>query len=41
MSESIVIVGAGQAGASAILALRANQYQGKIVLVGDENHLPY
>ncbi|WLF83973.1 3-phenylpropionate/cinnamic acid dioxygenase ferredoxin--NAD(+) reductase subunit [Moraxella sp. ZY210820] len=41
MSESIVIVGAGQAGASAIIALRANQYQGKIVLVGDENHLPY
>lgn len=41
MSESIVIVGAGQAGASAIIALRANQYQGKIVLVGDEDHLPY
>lgn len=39
--ESIVIVGAGQAGASAILALRAQQYQGKIILIGDEVHLPY
>ena len=39
--ESIVIVGAGQAGASAILELRANKYAGKIILVGDETHLPY
>ena len=38
---SIVIVGAGQAGASAILELRANKYAGKIILVGDETHLPY
>jgi len=39
--ETIVIVGAGQAGASAILELRANGYIGKIILVGDEVHLPY
>jgi len=39
--ETIVIVGAGQAGASAILELRANRYTGKIILVGDEVHLPY
>jgi 3-phenylpropionate/trans-cinnamate dioxygenase ferredoxin reductase component len=39
--ETIVIVGAGQAGASAILELRANKYEGKIVLIGDEKHLPY
>ena len=39
--ETIVIVGAGQAGASAILELRANKYEGKIILVGDESHLPY
>ena len=38
---TIVIVGAGQAGASAILELRANKYEGKIILVGDETHLPY
>ena len=39
--ETIVIIGAGQAGASAILELRANGYTGKIILVGDEVHLPY
>lgn len=39
--KTIVIVGAGQAGASAILELRANKYEGKIILVGDEIHLPY
>ena len=39
--EIIVIVGAGQAGASAILELRANKYEGKIILIGDEKHLPY
>lgn len=39
--EIIVIVGAGQAGASAILELRANKYEGKIILIGDETHLPY
>ena len=39
--ETIVIVGAGQAGASAIIELRAHQYEGKIILVGDEAHLPY
>lgn len=41
MSLPIVIVGAGQAGASAILALRANQYDGDIILIGQEQHLPY
>lgn len=39
--ETIVIVGAGQAGASAILELRGNKYVGKIILIGDEAHLPY
>lgn len=38
---NIVIVGAGQAGASAILELRGNKYEGKITLIGDESHLPY
>ncbi len=40
-AQTIIIVGAGQAGASAILELRANKYEGKIILVGDEAHLPY
>lgn len=39
--KTVVIVGAGQAGASAILELRANKYEGKIILIGDEVHLPY
>ncbi|MGE8560775.1 MAG: 3-phenylpropionate/cinnamic acid dioxygenase ferredoxin--NAD(+) reductase subunit [Acinetobacter sp.] len=39
--NNIVIVGAGQAGASAILELRGNKYEGKITLIGDETHLPY
>ncbi|MDQ9010748.1 FAD-dependent oxidoreductase [Acinetobacter gerneri] len=40
-AQTIIIVGAGQAGTSAILELRANKYEGKIILVGDEAHLPY
>lgn len=39
--QTIVIIGAGQAGASAILELRNNKYDGKIILIGDESHLPY
>ena len=39
--ENIVIVGAGQAGASAILELRQHKYTGKIILIGEEAHLPY
>jgi len=39
--ETIVIVGAGQAGASAIIELRQHQYAGKIILIGNEAHLPY
>lgn len=39
--QTIVIIGAGQAGASAILELRANTYEGRIILIGDEPHLPY
>ena len=39
--ETIVIIGAGQAGASAMLEHRANKYEGIIILVGDETHLPY
>ena len=39
--ESIVIVGAGQAGARAAEALRSHSYRGAIVMLGDEPHLPY
>ncbi|MCK9799581.1 FAD-dependent oxidoreductase [Pseudomonas sp. MAFF 302030] len=37
----LVIVGAGHAGGRAALALRAEGYAGRLVLIGDEPHLPY
>ncbi len=37
----MVIVGAGEAGARAAMALRENRYEGPITLVGAEVHLPY
>lgn len=38
---SIVIVGAGLAGATAVTELREKGYEGAIVLLGAEMHLPY
>ena len=37
----MVIVGAGECGARAALALRENGYEGPVTLIGDEPHLPY
>ena len=37
----IVIIGAGQAGAETAIELRKIGYQGRIVIVGEETHLPY
>ncbi len=37
----MVIVGAGKAGARAVLGLREHDYQGEIVLIGDEAFAPY
>ncbi len=39
--RQIVVVGAAQAGARCAEALRAEGFAGRIVLVGDEKHLPY
>jgi nitrite reductase/ring-hydroxylating ferredoxin subunit len=39
--SSVVIVGAGQAAAAAIVAMREAGFNGTIDLVGDEVHLPY
>jgi 3-phenylpropionate/trans-cinnamate dioxygenase ferredoxin reductase subunit len=39
--ESVVIVGAGLAGAKAAEALRDRGYAGPITLIGDESELPY
>ena len=40
-TPGMVIVGAGMAGARAIVSLRANGWQGPITLVGEEQLLPY
>lgn len=39
--RSVTIVGASLAGLSAARALRAQSYDGRIVIVGDEKHAPY
>lgn len=39
--EQAVIVGAGHAGAMAAVELRSAGFAGRIVLVGEEDHLPY
>ncbi|GHH51051.1 NAD(P)/FAD-dependent oxidoreductase [Streptomyces candidus] len=38
---TVVVVGAGQAGAEAAVALRAQGYGGRVVLVGEESETPY
>ena len=40
-AETIVVVGAGQAGGWAAKALRSEGFSGRIVLVGDEAHPPH
>ena len=37
----MVIIGAGECGGRAALALRDNGFEGPVTLVGDEPHLPY
>lgn len=39
--KTFAIVGAGQAGCSAAMELRRAGFDGRIVLIGDEVHLPY
>lgn len=39
--ETVVIVGAGQAGFQAAASLRDEKFAGRILLIGDEPHLPY
>jgi len=41
MSEKIVIIGAGQAGAQAVQSLRSEGFTGSITMVGDEAYPPY
>ncbi|WP_397474120.1 NAD(P)/FAD-dependent oxidoreductase [Pusillimonas sp.] len=41
MENHIIIIGAGQAGLQAAEALRAEKYEGRITLLGDEPDAPY
>jgi 3-phenylpropionate/trans-cinnamate dioxygenase ferredoxin reductase component len=41
MTSTILILGAGQAGAQSIDTLRREGFAGRLVLVGEEPHLPY
>ena len=41
MSETVVLVGAGQSAWQAILSLRQGGFEGKLVLIGDETYTPY
>ena len=41
MNKKLAIVGAGQAAAQAIQQLKQNEYPGEIILIGDEEQLPY
>jgi 3-phenylpropionate/trans-cinnamate dioxygenase ferredoxin reductase component len=41
MTSSILIIGAGQAAAQAVDTLRREGFGGRLVLIGDEPHLPY
>ncbi len=41
MISTILILGGGQAGAQAIDTLRREGFAGRLVLIGDEPHLPY
>ncbi len=41
MISTIIILGGGQAGAQAVDSLRREGYTGRLLLIGDEPHLPY
>ena len=41
MSKTVVIVGAGQAGLQTAISLRQGGFDGRVILLGAEEHLPY
>lgn len=41
MTETVVIAGAGHAAGQAVATLRQKKFDGRIVLIGEEPHLPY
>ncbi|MET4633973.1 NAD(P)/FAD-dependent oxidoreductase [Kaistia defluvii] len=40
-AETILVIGAGEAGARAAMALRENGFEGNVTLLGEEAHRPY
>lgn len=40
-AETILVIGAGEAGARAAMALRENGFGGQVTILGDEPHRPY
>ncbi len=41
MTENVLIIGAGQAGAQTAIFLRQNNFPGPITMIGDEAYVPY
>jgi len=41
MSENVVIAGAGHAAGQVVATLKQRKFDGRIILIGDEIHLPY
>ena len=41
MKSDVVIIGGGHAGGMTAIALRQQKFHGSIVLIGEENFLPY
>ena len=41
MTDHVIIIGGGQAGAQAVQSLRQAKFEGDITLIGSETHLPY
>ena len=39
--REIIVVGAGEAGARAVVALREQGWDGALTLIGEERHAPY
>ncbi|MDX2144894.1 MAG: FAD-dependent oxidoreductase [Rhodospirillaceae bacterium] len=41
MTETVIIVGAGEAGGQAAISLRQGGHDGRIIVIGDEAYVPY
>jgi len=41
MTQSLIVIGAGHAAGQAVVSLRAGGWDGRIVVVGEESHVPY